>query len=817
MARPIRIQYPGAFYHLMARLKHGQAVFGDDKDHKVFLETLGGSCQKTGWRIHAYDASGRRTNDVYVGVATNRFTYSAASDLVTLSDGKNHTTSWNYDQYGRVTNKVDATSTEVLRYAYSANGWLTNRWSKEKGNTIYAYDVAGNLTQVQYATTTNSNISLSYDALSRATSMVDGVGTTGYTYDGVGQLLSEDGPWNSDTVTFAYSSRLLSSSAVQQPNSSPWQQTYGYDAARRLNTLTSPAGTFNYSYSGPGNLVRNLSLPNTGAITNAYDNVARLTKTCLRTSGGTILNSHAYAYNAASQRTSQTRTEGSYVSYTYDAIGELVTAAGKEPGGVTNRYNEQFGYAYDPAGNLNYRTNKALVQTFTVDSRNELTNVARANTLTVAGTSSSAASAVTVTGPSNVLSAYLYGDNTFARDGFSLVDGTNTFTATASDSYGRADTNTVSVYLPASMNLTYDGNGNLTSDGRRAFAYDDENQLIRVTVTNAWKVEFAYDGRLRRRVRTEYLWQNAWVTSQVVYYVYAGNLVAQERDGNNVPLVAYTRGRDLSGGLQRAGGIGGLLARTDLTQPAPQHAYYHADGNGNITTLVSTTQALVAKYLYDAFGNILSKSGPLADANTYQWSSKETHANSRLLYYGYRFYEPNLQRWITRDPLGDAIVQNPLFSYMARINTVGFSTSLLPIQPRNTPLGGNANPYGPFDNDPVNHGDPDGRIAILLPIVIIAVGGALWGLYKFGHYVQRHMQPPPDRFPEDPQGDPKDADRNGSKAWCDSLRDMRNDTFDTVGDVPGLSVNGPLDIPLDELEAWLWLLNKAGEKVNEPQ
>jgi putative transposase len=54
MARPLRIQYPGAVYHVMARGSCGQAIFGDHTDRKVFLETLGESCEKTGWRIHAY-------------------------------------------------------------------------------------------------------------------------------------------------------------------------------------------------------------------------------------------------------------------------------------------------------------------------------------------------------------------------------------------------------------------------------------------------------------------------------------------------------------------------------------------------------------------------------------------------------------------------------------------------------------------------------------------------------------------------------------------------------------------------------------------
>ena len=54
MARPIRIQYAGAVYHVMARGNHGQPVFGDHTERKGFLETLGEACQKTGWRLRAY-------------------------------------------------------------------------------------------------------------------------------------------------------------------------------------------------------------------------------------------------------------------------------------------------------------------------------------------------------------------------------------------------------------------------------------------------------------------------------------------------------------------------------------------------------------------------------------------------------------------------------------------------------------------------------------------------------------------------------------------------------------------------------------------
>jgi len=134
--------------------------------------------------------------------------------------------------------------------------------------------------------------------------------------------------------------------------------------------------------------------------------------------------------------------------------------------------------------------------------------------------------------------------------------------------------------------------------------------------------------------------------------------VVQERNANNVALVSYTRGNDLSGSLQGAGGIGGLLARTDHAQQlSPDslnaHAYYHCDGNGNVTCLINTNGQVVARYSYDPYGNLLGMSGPLAEANTNRFSSKEWHNNAGLYYYGYRFYEPNLQRWPNQDPLGD--------------------------------------------------------------------------------------------------------------------------------------------------------------------
>ena len=174
--------------------------------------------------------------------------------------------------------------------------------------------------------------------------------------------------------------------------------------------------------------------------------------------------------------------------------------------------------------------------------------------------------------------------------------------------------------------------------------------LIRVTVTNAVKVEYAYDGFGRRRIRQEYRWSaGGWTNTSETRYVYDGMAVLQERDGNNHPLVTYTRGLDLSGTSQGAGGIGGLLARSDTNG----HAFYHADGNGNITMLINAEGTKLAQYLYDSFGNPLGMWGTLAAANTYRFSSKEIDRSTGLYYFGYRYYEPNFQRWLNPDPIGE--------------------------------------------------------------------------------------------------------------------------------------------------------------------
>ncbi len=54
MARPLRIEFPGALYHITSRGNARQQTFGDDEDREAFLATLAWVVERFGWRCHAY-------------------------------------------------------------------------------------------------------------------------------------------------------------------------------------------------------------------------------------------------------------------------------------------------------------------------------------------------------------------------------------------------------------------------------------------------------------------------------------------------------------------------------------------------------------------------------------------------------------------------------------------------------------------------------------------------------------------------------------------------------------------------------------------
>ncbi len=610
-----------------------------------FTETFAYGAQGLSTRLDAlgrattfgYDPAGRLAAVTNANAEVTQFGYDSLGDLVSLTDGRGFTKRWRYDSYGRQITETNANGVLVRTNGYDANGRLAAQWTAAKGLSTFGYDANGNLTSVVLPH--DGTMTYNYDKLDRLTNFNDALGSTvlGYTF---GLLTSENGPWSNDTVNYGYTERKLTSIGIGS-----WALNIGYDGALRPKTFSSPAGGFTNSFNGAGRQLHSLDLPG-GRVSLSYDPVGDLVQTAL-TNAGTARDLHVYDHDPVSLITNVTRLNGVTATYGYDPIGQLVKAQAFEANSAL-RKNENLSYVYDASGNLAFRTNNTLLQSFRSDALNELTNVLRSANLTISGSVTGAVTTVSI----NSQLAELYSDGTFATpSGIVVTNPSSVFVTRGTNSGGtQVLLKVLPTTLPESVNLTYDLNGNLLSDGLRAFNYDDANQLTNITVAGQWKSDFAYDGLGRRRVTRDYTWvSNSWLLSAELRYVYDGMVVLQERDAGNSILVTYTRGLDMSGTMQGAGGIGGLLARTD----ANGSAYYHSDAGGNITAMVNSSGAVVARYLYDPYGRLLGKWGPLADANRYRFSSKEWHANSDLYYHGFRFYEPNLQRWLNRDPIGE--------------------------------------------------------------------------------------------------------------------------------------------------------------------
>ena len=134
-------------------------------------------------------------------------------------------------------------------------------------------------------------------------------------------------------------------------------------------------------------------------------------------------------------------------------------------------------------------------------------------------------------------------------------------------------------------------------------------------------------------------------------YLYDGFNCIAEYTGST-PTLSKTRtwGLDLSGSLQGAGGVGGLL-----TEKQDGNYFYPTyDGNGNISEYLNIDSLIVAHYEYDPFGNTVVSQGNDAADFEYRFSTKPLDSETGLYYYLYRYYDPLTGRWPSRDPIKES-------------------------------------------------------------------------------------------------------------------------------------------------------------------
>jgi len=183
----------------------------------------------------------------------------------------------------------------------------------------------------------------------------------------------------------------------------------------------------------------------------------------------------------------------------------------------------------------------------------------------------------------------------------------------------------------------------MLTNGVWSFTWDGENRMSCAVSNGVVMVANVYDHMSRRIIKI--------VGDAQHTYTYDNWSIIRETSSsmNGVCTNHYVWGLDLSGSIQGAGGVGGLLV--DIKDGVPYVPSY--DANGNVIEYVDATGTVAAHRAYSAFGQTTTLTGPLADGFSFWWSTKPLCPVTGLSEYEFRKYDSDLGRWVSPDPAGE--------------------------------------------------------------------------------------------------------------------------------------------------------------------
>ena len=202
-----------------------------------------------------------------------------------------------------------------------------------------------------------------------------------------------------------------------------------------------------------------------------------------------------------------------------------------------------------------------------------------------------------------------------------------------------------SVLSDGERKFSYDKRANRTEmqdqTGKTLYRYDGLDRLIEITKPGIERIAYSYDAFDRRVEKTVYSFNSyGWTKKHHEKYLYVGsNEIGAVNDRNEIFQL-----RVLGEGL---GAEIGAAVAIELNKKVfvPLH-----DHRGNVVALVEAiTGTMAATYRYDAFG--LEELTSSID-NPWRFASKRTDSETGFVYFGRRFYDPSLGKWLTHDPLG---------------------------------------------------------------------------------------------------------------------------------------------------------------------
>ena len=587
---------------------------------------------------YSYDPAGRLQTVTLPGSRTIIYTY-ANNRVASITDAQGNVITYSYDAAGRQTGRHNHDPGNVLTYSlglsYDQAGNLSKRTYVDNAEEQFAYDPVRNLVQATnpLGTVTDSSYdglrrllsqsvagqtiaTLAYDSQDNVTSVTDARGhVTAYSYDDLGHVRSTTSP-DAGTVTTAVDA---AGNVLSQTNARNQAISLSYDALNRPLGLSYPGAARDLVFTyGPG-----------GRLTGVQEEEG----------------SRSFSYNSLGQLTSETRTQGAAtatIGYGYDTLtGALVSMT--YPSGNTLSFSRdpngqisamQFGgqplvsnINRLPFGPVKSATLGSLSLTRSYDQRYQISAI-RAGAMQLGYTRDAAGQVTAVTGIEEPVA-------TSATETFTIDPASNRMTAAGTAA------------------ATYDASGNLTSDGVRTLTWDALGRLVKVEQNGTVTATYGYDSQNRRIRKT--------VGGRTVYYHYDldNQLIAETlADGTTLREYVYLDGEPLA-------------LRAYETNPGLY--YYLNDHLATPQQLVKPDGTVVWKAAYLPYGQAQVRTATVT--NNLRFPGQYFDAETGLHYNWHRFYDPDIGRYLSADPIG---------------------------------LAGGMNLYGYVSGNPVNGIDPDG-------------------------------------------------------------------------------------------------------------
>ncbi|MCE7990204.1 MAG: hypothetical protein DYG89_54375 [Caldilinea sp. CFX5] len=571
----------------------------------------------------------------------------------------------------------------------------------ERYSTRYEYDRLGRLLKIVDA---QGHIKTqSFDALGRKLSINDPDGGQAFfTYDDKGNVIETvDAKGQQIRYTYDAANRILTQNYVASEGDTTPEVRYHYDAdlapeyadaqntQGRLAWVEDEAGAEYLSYDPRGDItgrVRRIKLPGSNesldfAMRMSYDAMQRLVAYTFP--DGVVqqftYNEQSYLdavpgyvgnidYMPLGKRTRIETADGAVTSYTYDTRQRLATL---RTVGQQNVVYQDWRYQLDGVGNIlridDRRPDKRApsgfpddaTQIFTYDSLNRLTATQYADGSEIAYGYDPVGNLINKTAslPGQHLGAMQVGQNA----------GPHALTGVSGETW------------------RYDANGSLIEKPNFTYTWDAHNRLREISGATGLHQQNSYNYADQRMAKVV---SNNGQSELSLYpdrsFEVRGNEFVKYLFANDERIAEVRTPFDKSRLIH---GLTGAVTPQIDNPTQTKTRFYHGDHLGSATVLVDPTGQVVARQSYHPFGQANQQAG--APAADYTYTGKELDEGIGLYYYGARYYDPVVGRFISADPL-----------YFAQPETDLADPQAL-------------NLYAYVRNNPIRNIDPDGEDVVI--------------------------------------------------------------------------------------------------------